>query len=43
MARITFQNSMRPVHCGEILLEDYITPMGVAPRAAALALRVLCV
>ena len=31
---------MRPVHPGEILMEDYINPMGVSVRAVALALRV---
>jgi hypothetical protein len=27
-----FKNGMRPVHPGEILLEDYIKPMGVRSR-----------
>ena len=31
---------MRPVHPGEILLEDYIKPMGMSVRAVALALHV---
>ena len=35
-----FKNGMRPVHPGEILLEDYIKPMGISVRALALALRV---
>ena len=35
-----FKNGMRPVHPGEILLEDYIKPMGVSVRAVALALQV---
>lgn len=35
-----FKNGMRPVHPGEILMEDYIKPMGVSVRAVALALRV---
>lgn len=35
-----FKNGMRPVHPGEILLEDYIKPMGVSVRAIALALHV---
>jgi len=35
-----FKNGMRPVHPGEVLLEDYINPMGVSVRALALALRV---
>jgi hypothetical protein len=32
-----FKNGMRPVHPGEILLEDYIKPMGVSVRALSLA------
>jgi addiction module HigA family antidote len=35
-----FKNGMRPVHPGEILVEDYIKPMGVSIRAVALALHV---
>lgn len=35
-----FKNGMRPVHPGEVLLEDYIKPMGVSVRAVALALHV---
>ena len=35
-----FKNGMRPVHPGEILLEDYIKPMGMSVRALSLALRV---
>jgi len=35
-----FKNGMRPVHPGEILMEDYIKPMGVSIRAVALALNV---
>lgn len=35
-----FKNGMRPVHPGEILMEDYIKPMGVSVRAVALALHV---
>ena len=31
---------MRPVHPGEVLLEDYIKPMGMSVRALSLALRV---
>lgn len=31
---------MRPIHPGEILLEDYIKPMGVSVRALSLALHV---
>ena len=35
-----FKNGMRPVHPGEVLLEDYIKPMGISVRALALALHV---
>ncbi len=35
-----FNNGMRPIHPGEVLLEDYIKPMGVSVRAVALALHV---
>ena len=35
-----FKNGMRPVHPGEILLEDYLKPMGMSVRAVALALHV---
>lgn len=35
-----FKNGMRPIHPGEILMEDYIKPMGVSVRAVAIALRV---
>ena len=35
-----FKNGMRPVHPGEILLKEYIKPMGVSVRAVALALHV---
>ena len=35
-----FKNGMRPVHPGEILVEDYIKTMGVSVRAVALALHV---
>jgi addiction module HigA family antidote len=35
-----FKNGMRPVHPGEVLLEDYINPMGMSVRALSLALRV---
>lgn len=35
-----FKNGMRPVHPGEILVEDYIKPMGVSVRAVALALHI---
>ena len=40
MEFIVFKNGMRPVHPGEILLEDYIKPMGVSVRAVAIALHV---
>ncbi len=35
-----FKNGMRPIHPGEILLEDYIKPMRVSVRAVATALHV---
>jgi addiction module HigA family antidote len=35
-----FKNGMRPVHPGEVLMEDYITPMGVSVRAVAVALHI---
>ncbi len=35
-----FKNGMRPVHPGEILLENYIKPMGISVRALSLALHV---
>jgi len=35
-----FKNGMRPVHPGEVLLEDYIKPMGISVRELALALHV---
>ena len=35
-----FKNGMRPVHPGEVLLEDYIKPTGVSVRAVAIALHV---
>jgi len=35
-----FKNGIRPAHPGEILVEDYIKPMGVSVRAVALALNV---
>ncbi|MES2946005.1 MAG: transcriptional regulator [Pseudomonadota bacterium] len=30
-----FKNGMRPVHPGEILLEDYIKPMGISVRGVS--------
>ena len=35
-----FKNGMRPVHPGEVLLEDYIKPMGISVNALAKALHV---
>ena len=35
-----FKNGMRPVHPGEVLLEDYIKPMRISVRALSLALHV---
>jgi antitoxin HigA-1 len=35
-----FKNGMRPIHPGEILLEDYIKPMGISVRALSIALHV---
>ncbi len=35
-----FKNGMRPIHPGEILLHDYIKPMGVSVRALSIALHV---
>lgn len=35
-----FKNGMRPVHPGEVLLENYIKPMGVSVRALSIALHV---
>lgn len=35
-----FKNGMRPIHPGEVLVEDYIKPMGVSVRAVASALHV---
>ncbi|MYM41999.1 HigA family addiction module antitoxin [Duganella qianjiadongensis] len=34
------KNRMRPVHPGEVLVEDYIKPMGGSVRAVAMALHV---
>jgi addiction module HigA family antidote len=34
------KNIMRPVHPGEVLLEDYIKPMGISVHALSLALKV---
>lgn len=35
-----FKNRMRPVHPGEVLMEDYMKPMGASVRAIAHALNV---
>lgn len=35
-----FKNGMRPVHPGEVLVEDYIKPMGASVRVVAMALHV---
>jgi len=35
-----FKNGMRPVHPGEVLLEDNLKPMGLSVRALSIALRV---
>lgn len=35
-----FKNGMGPVHPGEVLLEDYIKPMGISVRALSFALHV---
>ena len=32
------KNRLRPVHPGEILLEDYVKPMGISIRALSIAL-----
>ena len=38
MGCIMIKNGMRPVHPGEVLLEDYIKPMGLSMRDLATAL-----
>ncbi len=35
-----FKNGMRPVHPGEVLLEDYIKPLGMSVHALSKALHV---
>ena len=35
-----FKNGMRPVHPGEILLEDCVKPLGISVRSLSLALHV---
>jgi antitoxin HigA-1 len=37
---LMFKNGMGPVHPGEVLLEDYIKPMGISVRALSIALHV---
>jgi len=37
---IMFKNGMRPVHPGEILLEDYIKPLGISINELSKALHV---
>ena len=37
-----FKNGMRPVHPGEVMLANYIKPMGMSVRALYLALHVPC-
>ena len=32
------KNGLRPVHPGEILLEDYVKPMGISVRGLSIAL-----
>ena len=34
------KNSMRPIHPGEILREEYLVPLGMSAHALAIALRV---
>jgi len=34
------KNSMRPIHPGEVLREEYLVPLGLSPHALAQALRV---
>ncbi|MFZ6758188.1 HigA family addiction module antitoxin [Undibacterium sp. Ji50W] len=36
----TFKNRMRPIHPGEILLEEYLLPLDMSPHALALKLNV---
>lgn len=35
-----FENGMRPVHPGEVLREEFLTPLGMTPNALAGILRV---
>ena len=34
------KNNMRPIHPGEILREEFLTPLGMTPHALAMDLRV---
>jgi addiction module HigA family antidote len=40
MVNEMFKNGMRPVHPGEVLLEDFLKPLGMSVNALAKALRV---
>jgi addiction module HigA family antidote len=40
MVNEMFKNGMRPVHPGEVLLEDFLKPRGLSASALAKALRV---
>ena len=40
VARSSSKNSMRPIHPGEILREEYLVPTGMSAHALAIALRV---
>lgn len=33
-------NKLRPIHAGEILREEFLTPLGITPHALAMSLRV---
>jgi plasmid maintenance system antidote protein VapI len=37
-----FKNGMRPIHPGEILLEDYIKPLEISVRALSRVYGILC-
>ena len=37
---MTVHNKMRPIHPGEILREDFLTPLGMSANALAVTLRV---
>jgi addiction module HigA family antidote len=34
------KNNMRPIHPGEILREEYLTPLGITPNALSIRLRI---